>query len=368
MAVSFSSLSYGNAWTSIITDDEVSLGMGYSYWSNQLHEQCINGVVAIEDRSYSRVGISSTSDSTQVLSRFKGKISGAVDLFLAKAQGSVETNVIGRSNGYSKTVEHGYKFLTKTYKLREPEFLPGIKEILINTHTHCGWEYVDGIRYGGDVFISLSITFFSSEEVKNVKAKIKVSLLGGLIKKSKTILSHLESISQNAVVNLTVKTRGLNFEEFNLANSVDMNCILTDYEICVDAYLGYLSLLEGESSDFLIVNEGAALEFSTSAYSYPVIIEQPSNIPSSQSILAAISNLYFEVDSVRSAIERLAEAHGEASLTVQHHTVLSYTEEILEEAKEIVEYCLQGNSHENELCQDRAEQFISRFDYENLIY
>lgn len=279
MLYSINCLSYQNIRPGSLLLDQSILSRGIDLLDSgterdffeRLESQCILGNTV---RYGQKTGAIKLNDyvgfeSKREFSTIGGK--SKVDFWIASAKASVQYLMEEAS-----TVTRESNSLTinmKGPKYRLEDIQPRWDMLSIGP-TLCGDAYIHHVEKGVTQILSAGLEFFTREKKEAFKAKVKIKLAGGLIKKTFRYNDEHKEFFENAVMTISHYYEGgmtnelLAIRDNQPTNKIKYRCTIANLQFCIDKYNEYYSYLTSQDYANELRNEDIykTLNFGVSTY------------------------------------------------------------------------------------------------------
>lgn len=245
----FSSLasSYEFVRPGLLNFDESILGRGFSLeegsldlsFSERLKSNCLSGNIQYLGLGKSTVKMLSTVgfESKNEFSTIGGK--SKVDFWIASAKASVQY-LMQEATTSSKESN------TLVYEIRGPKYrfenIENDQSKLDYGASLCGDGYLHHVEKGATQLLTASLEFFSKDKKEAFKAKLKIKLAGGLIKKTFRYKDEHKEFFQDAVMTISHYYEGgmtdelMAIRDFQPTPSIKYRCTIANLDICIDKF------------------------------------------------------------------------------------------------------------------------------------
>lgn len=256
-AISGESFGYSLVAPSNLQFDQTILGRGFVLdedgesieFNDRLRGSCVTGQTYPYSRSSTKIELlkSWSFDETQNVIEMGG--SSKLNFWISSAKASVRYLMANASTETHESdsilIEHygpSYRFLPDDVGVSTPD-------------GDCGDGMLSSMRTKSKHILTASIEFFSQEKKEEFKAKIKVSLMGGLIKKTFRYDEENKSLFEGAIINVSHYYEGITTDEltrlrdYSTDSTKKYRCDYSNFSLCSNKYEELLNYIG--SSEFV---------------------------------------------------------------------------------------------------------------------
>lgn len=328
--------------------------------SGHLLAGCLQGTPQFFSRSYQQINYELSHDRMEQVQRHWGQVGGSVNFFLIGGGLSVEWLAETARSQRSLSLLFNYKTQLGSLQLRHPRLSERAEALqqssLAALQSACGQHFIHKIDLGARMMLAVTLHFRSAEAYERFVKTIKISVLFGLISKTKRFVEETNEFTQDFAIKVSALQWGGEPSQLEaiLGSKAKHSCRADAMQSCLELiaelqrYIGAENGLASQlkftdTSSELAWDRLQVLQIYNAAFAESGFDQWPAALPlepSSQGknwdhAMGRLMRLY----QTRSYLEldALWQAESDASIGER----ISYIESLIEEQQRLIHECFQ---------------------------